>query len=107
MITCSIIQKSQLERTHRLDATYYQPEYLKRIKKLNTFPSIRLGNISYITDGEHGSPIFDDESGINYFSAQHVREGFIDVTDVKTISKIIDEKNKRSSLSLLLIQSSH
>jgi type I restriction enzyme S subunit len=57
-----------------------------------------LGDVAYITDGEHGSPIFDEKSGIKYFSAQHVRDGFIDDSEAKNISKIIDEKNKRSRL---------
>lgn len=36
MISCSIIQKSQLEGAHRLDAEYYQPEYLEISKKLRS-----------------------------------------------------------------------
>lgn len=34
MIAYSIIQKSQLESAHRLDAEYYQPEYLELEKKI-------------------------------------------------------------------------
>jgi len=98
MITHSIIQKSQLEGASRLDAEYYQPEYLERMKKLKLLPTGKLGDVAYITDGEHGSPIFDEKSGIKYFSAQHVRNGFIDDSEAKNISKIIDEKNKRSRL---------
>ena len=98
MITCSIIRKSQLERASRLDAEYYQPEYLERMKKLKLFPTQKLGDVAYITDGEHGSPIFDEKSGIKYFSAQHVRDGFIDDSEAKNISRVIDEKNKRSRL---------
>jgi len=98
MITYSVIQKSKLEGARRLDAEYYQPEYLKAMKNLKLFPIEKLGNIAYITDGEHGSPIFDEKSGIKYFSAQHVRDGFIDDSDAKNISKIIDEKNRRSRL---------
>jgi restriction endonuclease S subunit len=98
MITYYIIKKSQLERASRLDAEYYQPEYLERLKKLRLFPVGKLEDVAYITDGEHGSPIFDEKSGIKYFSAQHVRDGFIDDSDAKNISRIIDEKNKRSRL---------
>lgn len=98
MITYSIIKKSQLERASRLDAEYYQPEYLERMKKLKLFSTQKLGDVAYITDGEHGSPIFDEKSGIKYFSAQHVRSGFIDDSEAKNISRIIDQKNKRSRL---------
>ena len=97
-MTYSIIQKSQLEGALRLDAEYYQPEYLIRIKKLKVFPTIDLEEIAYITDGEHGSPIFDETSGIKYFSAQHVKDGYIDSTNAKNISTIIDERNQRSRL---------
>lgn len=97
MITFSIIQKSQLEGAMRLDAEYYQPEYLERSRKLKG-TTLPLNEIAYITDGEHGSPIFDENSGIKYFSAQHVRDCLIDGLDAKTISKIIDDRNKRSRL---------
>src|ERR1051326_325782 len=98
MVNFSIIQKSQLEGANRLDAEYYQPEYLERMKRLCKFGVSRLGDLAYITDGEHGSPIFDENSGIKYFSAQHVSEGYIDDSDAKTISKLIDNKNQRSRL---------
>ncbi len=94
----SIIQKSQLEGAHRLDAEYYQPEYLKKMKDLQSTAYVELQEIAYITDGEHGSPIWDEDSGIKYFSAQHVKDSFIDDSDAKTISKIIDTRNERSKL---------
>ena len=37
MLNFSIIQKSQLEGAKRIDAEYYQPEYLKLDKKLEEF----------------------------------------------------------------------
>jgi len=83
----------------RLDAEYYQPEYLRLSKKLQLTHTCRLNDIAYITDGEHGSPIWDENSGIKYFSAQHPQDGFID-SDTKTISSVIDEKNKRSRLEI-------
>ena len=97
-MTFSIIQKSQLEGAQRIDAEYYQPEFLKVLKLLKTLKNKKLSEIAYITDGEHGSPIFDEQSGIKYFSAQHVKDFLIDSSTAKTISKIIDEKNKRSRL---------
>lgn len=98
MITYSIIQKSQLKGAHRIDAEYYQPEYLEKIRRLKLFPTQQLSEIAYITDGEHGSPIFDETSGIKYFSAQHVKDCLIDSSNAKTISKMIDSRNQRSRL---------
>lgn len=46
MITFSIIQKSQLEGAYRLDAEYYQPEYLEVAKKLKSIAHETLENIS-------------------------------------------------------------
>ncbi|MBI2309780.1 hypothetical protein HYU89_02670 [Candidatus Collierbacteria bacterium] len=98
MINYSVIQKSQLEGAQRLDAEYYQPEYLEKEKRLKNLATIKLGKIAYITDGEHGSPVWDEKSGIKYFSAKHVKDGIIDNSDIQTISKIIDDRNKRSRL---------
>lgn len=98
MITYSIIHKSQLEGAHRLDAEYYQPEYLLALRKLKGLKYRKLGEIAFVTDGEHGSPDFDENSGIKYFSSQYVREGYFDLTDIKYINKKIHERNKRSQL---------
>jgi len=46
MITYSIIQKSQLEGSHRLDAEYYQPEYLDITKNLNKLKAIPIKEIA-------------------------------------------------------------
>ncbi|MCD6493741.1 MAG: restriction endonuclease subunit S [Archaeoglobaceae archaeon] len=100
MAVMSIVKLSELEGAKRIDAEYYKPEYLEIINELKKLHNFRLKEIAYITDGEHGSPIFDESSGILYFSAQHVKEGYIDPTDAKQISKIIDERNKRSRLEV-------
>jgi len=46
MITYSIIQKSQLEGSHRLDAEYYQPEYLGIIKNLDKLNAILISEVA-------------------------------------------------------------
>ena len=98
MVICSIIQKSQLEGATRLDAEYYQPEYLEieeRIKKLKTFV---LGEISFITDGQHGYFKLDENSEIRQITAQHIIDGFIDKANADRLSKETHEKNLRASL---------
>lgn len=42
----SIIQKSQLEDALRLDAEYYQPEYLELIKKLNSLETTPIERVA-------------------------------------------------------------
>ena len=51
MITYSIIQKSELEGTHRLDAEYYQPEYLRVQKLLAESKPVLLKNVASIVTG--------------------------------------------------------
>jgi len=94
----SIIRKSQLEGAQRLDAEYYQPEYLAMSKKIKSMSSTRLGDIAFITDGEHGSPIWDENSGIKYFSSQFVNEGSLATEDIRFINTAINERNKRTQL---------
>ncbi|MBU4298883.1 restriction endonuclease subunit S [Patescibacteria group bacterium] len=45
MITYPIIQKSKLEGGLRLDAEYYQPEYLDLIKNFNNLGAVPIGDI--------------------------------------------------------------
>jgi len=46
MITCSIIKKTQLEGAHRLDAEYYQPEYLKLIDNLDKLGAVPIREVA-------------------------------------------------------------
>lgn len=77
----SIIQKSQLEGANRLDAEYYQPEYLiylQTLKKLKLRPldelarKIDVGFVSSMTDH------FQND-GIPLLRTQNVKEFFIDL----------------------------
>ena len=45
-MTYSIIQKSQLEGAHRLDAEYYQPEYLDLVENLNNLGAVPIREIA-------------------------------------------------------------
>ncbi|MBI3337344.1 MAG: restriction endonuclease subunit S [Candidatus Staskawiczbacteria bacterium] len=51
MITCSIIKKSQLEGVLRLDAEYYQPEYLQSKNLLLKSKPVLLKDVAVITTG--------------------------------------------------------
>jgi len=45
-MTYSIIQKSRLEGAHRLDAEYYQPQYLRLVENLNNLGAVPIGDIA-------------------------------------------------------------
>ena len=46
MIVYSIIKKSRLEGAHRLDAEYYQPEYLETVKNLERLKAVPIKKVA-------------------------------------------------------------
>lgn len=54
-MTFSIIQKSQLEGANRLDAEYYQPEYLEAENIIDRLPRGTLGNILELLTDYHAN----------------------------------------------------
>lgn len=100
MITYSIIQKSQLEGALRLDAEYYQPEYLEVVEKLLTLPHKTLEDISesLLSFGAYSLTSFIqwEESGIPFITAEDVKDGFIDLESARFISEKVDEILKKS-----------
>ncbi|MEK7137763.1 MAG: hypothetical protein AAB853_05785, partial [Patescibacteria group bacterium] len=100
MITYSIIYKSQLEGGKRLDAEYYQPEYLEIAKKLQSIPHETLQDASeqLVSFGAYAltSVIEWQESGIPFITAENIKDGFIDYDGVRYISEKVDEVLKKS-----------
>lgn len=83
----SIILKSQLEGADRLDAEYYQPEYLRLVEKLNICNPVVLNQkIQYLTDGTHQTPAYVDE-GIPFLSSGNIDEFYVSFDEVKFIGK--------------------
>src|SRR3989344_1471691 len=99
MITYSIIKKSELEGSLRLDAEYYQPEYLSIRNKL--FSSPTLGDISKkITDfGAYSQMNFVEytETGVRFLRNQDIGDSFIEDSEPIYIS---GETYKKLSLKL-------
>jgi hypothetical protein len=80
MITFSIIQKSQLEGAMRIDAEYYQPEFLKRKKELVDYSgTVSLKEIASIKTG----PAYSSEKINSDFEIPLARIG--DVTNKNDI----------------------
>jgi type I restriction enzyme, S subunit len=100
MITFSIIQKSQLEGTLRIDAEYYQPEYLEVIDRVSEIPHDTLENISesLLSFGAYSLTSFIQwkDSGVPFITAENVKEGFIDLENVRFIDEKVDEALKKS-----------
>ncbi|MFA6485796.1 MAG: restriction endonuclease subunit S [Candidatus Magasanikbacteria bacterium] len=101
----SIIQKSQLEGAQRLDAEYYQPEYLKLESNLGK-NNLSLKFFSDILEKENSltggaTPLGADypSSGVRFLRVQNIMQGFLDFDDVVFISQQTnDNQLKRSQL---------
>ncbi len=93
MITYSVINKSQLEGAHRLDAEYYQPEYLENDKAIKNyrngfrFLAEVLKKRNAITGG--ATPLGADypKFGIPFLRVQNVMQNYLDLEDVVYISE--------------------
>jgi len=100
--TYSIIQKSHLERGHRLDAEYYQPEYLEVAGKLNSLPHETLEGISesIVSFGAYALTNFIEwqDDGIPFIVAENIKEGFISYEGARYISDKTDEILKKSRI---------
>jgi restriction endonuclease S subunit len=100
MITHSIIRKSQLERGYRLDAEYYQPEYLEVAEKVNSLPHQTLEGISesIVSFGAYSLTNFIEwqDDGIPFIVAENIKEGFISYEGARYISDKTDEILKKS-----------
>lgn len=92
------IQLSQLQGAKRLEAEYYQPNYLALMSLLCAKPTVALGRVAFVTDGIHASVDYDETSNIYCLSAQSVREGFFDLSARTMISHNQHQANLRTSL---------
>jgi len=99
-MTYSIIHKSQLEVSKRLDAEYYQPEFLAVEKKIKSMPHETLENIckSLVSFGAYDLTNYIKwvEKGIPFLVAENIKDGFIDYDNVRYIDESVDEILKKS-----------
>ena len=98
----SIVQYSEvfsLESDSRLDSEFYKPNLIKSYRNLKSKPFTFLGSKDfYVTDGEHGSPDWDVNSGIKYITAENIEKNLIKETDFANISESQNTRNTRSIL---------
>lgn len=103
MITYSIIKKSQLEGALRLDAEYYQPEYLE-VKKI--FTNAKVDKISDLTSFVKKG-IFDLSpdnyiaDGIPFMRVQNIKTGFLNEENLVFISPEVHKKELKTELRSL------
>jgi hypothetical protein len=74
----SIIYKSNLERTFRIDAEFYKSDVLKTLILLSKKQPLPLTNYVKVSDGNHSkiSEYFQDYPGIPYYGGKDVSASF-------------------------------
>lgn len=82
----------------RFDAEYFKKEYLKEDNLRSKIKNKYLGDISFITDGQHGYHEVDESSPIRHLKAQNFKNWFAVDNNAERIAKWVDDNNKRSSL---------
>lgn len=95
-----MIRVSNLENLRTLGAEYYLPAYVEIQERLRALPTkLRtLSDISAtITDGDHGSADYQDE-GVAFILSENVKEGWIEATSPRFISREYHRTLPRSRL---------
>jgi type I restriction enzyme S subunit len=98
MALINIIHLSEIENFKDLSPDFYKAEYMSKSASIRKNKFRRLSQISFITDGEHGSPCWSDNSGIKYVTAEFIKENFIEQGITKQITIDQDRRNARARL---------
>lgn len=102
MALISVVRKTSLERTLRIDSEYYQPAYLESALRLCNVTTARLSKIAMVSDGNHLTiaESFQDVPGVRYLRGQDVSsEMMIEERNQVYIPEEIYEKIKRSHVN--------
>jgi type I restriction enzyme M protein len=100
MAVINHIHLSELEDEARFDSQYYTTENMLFEEEIKAFPTIYLGTVALITDGQHGYFKLDEDSEIRQITAKCIKEGLVDKTNADRLSHITHNNNLRSSLAV-------
>jgi type I restriction enzyme M protein len=85
----------------RIDSEYYYKRFVKADKVTRKKNHQKISEFATVTDGEHGSPDLDENSGIMYLSGQNVKDNFLDISGTQQYcSERLHKKNLRSSIKV-------
>jgi restriction endonuclease S subunit len=98
MAKISLVKLSELYGAYRWDAECYEPEVLRDEHALAHFPTVKLGEIAYVTDGQHGYHEVDEESDIRHITARCVEDGVVTDGKADRLSATTHNANPRSQL---------
>lgn len=85
-------------KSFRFDSEYFKKEYLIDDIILHKYRIFKLGELSFITDGQHGYHEIDENSNIHMLTAKNAKTWFANLEGAEPLAKWVDDKNKRSSL---------
>ncbi len=97
-LECSEVNFRKLNSEFRIDSEYFLKQYIEDDLKISKLKNIVLGNFAFITDGQHGYHELDENSPIHMLTAKNTKNWFADIDGADTISKWVDDNNKRSAL---------
>ena len=86
---------SRFENENRFDSEYFRKVFMKADKYIKSKNHFNIGDYYKVTDGEHGSVIFQ-ESGIKYLTAENIKKGYVDISKIRYVDKGVDERNARA-----------
>ena len=90
---------SDVRAKNRIDAECYRKYNLYLNYVIDSYNHQSISEFANVTDGEHGSPDLDENSGILYLSGHNVKDNVLDLTDIRYCSEELHNKNKRSALT--------
>jgi restriction endonuclease S subunit len=96
-LSVAAVRASELIGARRIDAEAYQPALLSAYEVIDHLPHVQLGEVAFITDGQHGYHIIDETSDIKHLTAQCIRNGYVDVSNADRISAEMHARNQRSA----------
>jgi len=94
----SIILKSQLEGAKRLDAEYYQPEYLDNDKLLRRFNLHKIADIADVVYGTTPKGASFSEHGVPFIRSQNFDNSLIKISELVYCSEDFHNRNRKSEV---------
>lgn len=73
-------------------------KYLINENKLLNKKHFFISDYFTVTDGEHGTVEYL-ENGVKYLTAENIKNGFIDISNIRYVSEDVDKRNKRASVN--------
>lgn len=88
----------KLNSERRINAEYFQKKYLDEDESISKYLTKNIGEIAYVTDGQHGYHEIDNDSNIHLLTAKNAKNWFANLDGAEPLAQWVDDNNRRSSL---------